>query len=93
MKLFLKFDNGEWEELGEVQNDSDIRYWIDRRIEKCGYEAIDGWLASEQIDVTKFVKDYHKRCDKYAEEQQEQSDKREYGRLRKKFGEPTQAGE
>ena len=85
MRLFLKFDNGEWEELGEVKDVSGARYWIERRIEKCGYEAVEGWLASEQIDVSKFVKEYHKRCDKYAEEQREQNDRREFERLSKKY--------
>ena len=87
MRLFLKFDDGEWEELGEVedQNDSSISYWISRRIEKSYKTAVEGWLAEKQIDVQKFVEEYHRRCERSEKEQREMHDKREYERLKQKY--------
>ncbi len=87
-KAILVYDNGDVEVVA-AERGEDARYWVERRIEKEGKVAIEGYwvIPDNMLPVCDWVTEYGVRLAKENAEYHERQERRAYERLKKKYDE------
>jgi hypothetical protein len=91
MRLIILFEDGTWQTWG-IEKDSDVEYWVHRRIEKEGRIAAEVYVVTQENerDAASMVNRYWEKRARYDEEQQEIEERAAYARLKAKFEKPKE---
>lgn len=96
--IIVLFENAQWHS-GEYRRYSftgtwdeakkEAEYWVRRRLEKDGFEAAM-CVIGQDVDADKWVSRYRADEDDWERKRAKEKERREYERLRAKFGDAAQ---